>query len=264
MKSPKKEDCLGSIQDILDELKTGKLSPSDAKDKTRSTLLGEYGIKVEMTAIKAGLEKLQEDLEAVKSLDATVVGEELKKAKQAKPDLPPELAKTISKQTGKEIQTVSDIETKGGEKSADIQNIVDSYYLANFGVEENVTKLLEGKKSKEEVQRAFSELRNSARKLDIPVDVRSTEIQKLIPDLSDRKQSQITDTVSSLTRGAPETTVTRTGEKLSFVDPKNARYNYEIDLSKEPPKLAKTLNGLSISRNIAPLSPEKQEINRLE
>lgn len=282
--SPEKEECFHVLRKIEKQIQENTLSPSDAKDKTKNTLT-EYWIvisSISITTSKAiedafrgntlgwfetknkDFENLQKNLEAVKSLDDKVVDEELKKAQQAKPDLPADLAKTISKQTGKEVKTIADIEINWGEKKTDIKNIVDSYYLANFGIEENVTKRLEWKKSKDEVQNAFSELRNSARKLEIPVDAQSKDIQKLLPDISDKKQTQVVDAVSSLTRSAPETIVTRTGEKLSFVDPKNTRYNYEIDLSQEPPKLAKALNGLSISRNIESLSEEKKELGKLE
>ena len=54
-------------------------------------------------------------------------------------------------------------------------------------------------------------------------------------------------------------TVTRTGDRLTFSDPRNERYSYEIDMSKQPPRLAKTLNGLSISRDVVGLSPEQKE-----
>jgi hypothetical protein len=73
----------------------------------------------------------------------------------------------------------------------------------------------------------------------------------------------VVDTVGNINRESPDNRVTRTGDRLTFSDPKNDKYSYEIDLSKQPPRLAKTRNGLSISRDVSVLSEaehqEKQE-----
>lgn len=89
-------------------------------------------------------------------------------------------------------------------------------------------------------------------------------VNKLLSDVPRDTRWQVVDTVTWLTKSNPDTVVTRTGDTIRFNDPKNEKYSYEIDLSREPPKLAKALNGLSISRNIEPLSEKKKELGKLE
>ncbi len=268
------------LQEIQWDLKNGKIvSPADATDKAKNTLT-EYGINIQWGMIKKEsknillkeqeeinnfdqeLSRLSESLTKVKSLDP-VVEDELKKAKEEKPNLPPELTKVIADKTGINIQSLEDITTKWWEKQQDINNMIDAYYLANIDTA-RITELLKWKKSEEEINESFATLRNSARHLDIPVYETARNISKLIPDLTDKKQGQVIDTVTSLTASKPDTIVTRTGDTLRFTDPKNEKYSYEIDLGREPPRLAKSLNGLSISHELTPLTQEQREKQNLE
>ncbi len=84
-------------------------------------------------------------------------------------------------------------------------------------------------------------------------------LPKLLTDQPKSDREAITSTVNSLTKWAPDTMITRTGDRLTFQDPKNERYSYDIDMAKRPPQLSKSLGRLSISRDIVPLSREDQE-----
>jgi hypothetical protein len=258
-----KEICILMLKEIQEDLKSGKIvSFADATDKAKSTLT-EYGVKVVLTEFISKNEKnekelkdLSENLTKVKSLDP-VVEDELQKAKGEKPNLPPELTKAVADKTGVNIENLEDITTKWWEKQQDINNMIDTYYLANIDTT-RITELLKWKKSEQEINESFATLRNSARHLDIPVYETARNISKLIPDLTDKTQESVISTVTSLTASKPDTVVTRTGDTLRFTDPKNEKYSYEIDLEKQPPRLAKSLNWLSISRDIRNVSPEEQ------
>lgn len=98
----------------------------------------------------------------------------------------------------------------------------------------------------------------------IQESIQAKNVNKLLSDIPRDTRWQIVDTVTSLTASKPETPVTRTGDTLRFADPQNEKYQYEIDMGKQPPRLAKSLNWLSISRNVEPLSEGKKELGKLE
>lgn len=260
--------CIPMLEEIYKELKSGKIvSPADATDKAKN-VLKEYNIKLvikfstENEKDNKEFKNLSESLTKVKSLDP-IVEDELQKAKEEKPNLPPELTKAVADKTGVNIKNLEDITTKWWEKQQDINNMIDAYYLANIDTT-RITELLKWKKSEQEINESFATLRNSARHLDIPVYETARNISKLIPDFSDKTQESVISTVTSLTASKPDTIVTRTGDKLRFVDPQNERYSYEIDMGKEPPLLAKSLSWLSISRELTPLTQEQKEKQNLE
>lgn len=81
----------------------------------------------------------------------------------------------------------------------------------------------------------------------------------LLTDVPSANKESIVDTISTINKSSPDNLVSRTGDRISFADPKNEKYTYEIDLSKQPPQLSKSLGGLSISREIPLLTPEQKE-----
>lgn len=273
-----KKDCIDSLQDIQKDISEWKIWTSDASDKAKDTLIA-YGIvidskwwenwsKPEITTGKEWLKvvnnnteynerfiKLSEDLNAVKSLDPTIVNTELEKAKQEKPNLPPELTKTIAEKTGVAIGNVSEVSAKWGVKQQDITNMIDAYYLSNPQVEANIKKAIQVKESGRQFGKEFDELRNSARHLDIPVYETAQNIEKLIPDKSDTTQKSVISTINSLTKESPNTLITRTGDKLTW-DGAREWEKFEIDMSVHPPKLSKSQDNLSISRTEVPENPE--------
>ena len=98
----------------------------------------------------------------------------------------------------------------------------------------------------------------------IQESIQAKNVNKLLSDIPRDTRWQIVDTVTSLTASKPETPVTRTGDTLRFADPQNEKYQYEIDMGKQPPRLAKSLNWLSISRDIAPVNAEEQKRKEAE
>jgi hypothetical protein len=89
--------------------------------------------------------------------------------------------------------------------------------------------------------------------------VKVPDLGNIIPDQTKSDREAIISTVNSLTKWSPDTMITRTGDRLSFHDPKDERYSYDIDMAKRPPQLSKSLGNLSISREIVALSKEEQE-----
>ena len=262
----KREELILFLQEIQENLKNGEIvSPADATDKARNTLT-EYGIISggtltqewistlnDSTKYNEAFTKLSESLTKVKSLDP-VVEDELQKAKEEKPNLPSELTKAVADKTGINIQSLEDIKIKWWEKQQDINNMIDAYYLANIDTV-RITELLKWKKSEQEINESFATLRNSARHLDIPVYERARNISKLIPDLTDKKQGQVVDTVTILTKSNPDTIITRSWDTLSWEWAKKWE-KYEIDMTVRPPKLSKSLGGLSISYEKQPDNPK--------
>ncbi|MBC7498309.1 hypothetical protein H7170_01575 [Candidatus Gracilibacteria bacterium] len=269
----KKEELELELKNILKEVEEQKLGSIDKDQKIKNTLALEYDIVISENKINNSggenkgkvnsilesegkvnsiletnadkFEKLQANLESVKKIDPMIVGEELTIAK-AKNPLPEDVKIKIAKASNTEPSKIDAAIQKND--NPQIKNLIDTYYLSQQStIDAIMVKLPKGT-----IKNEFQELRASAREFGLPYTERADNIKALISNQSNATQGKVIETISSLTKGSPDTLITRTGDRLTFSDPTNERYQYEIDMDKQPLKLAKTRNGLSISREIAP------------
>ena len=105
----------------------------------------------------------------------------------------------------------------------------------------------------------FGILETNKHALGYKSEFRADNTKNFITDFPKNDRESVISTVNSLTKWSPETPVTRTWDRLTFADPQNDRYAYEIDMAVRPPRLSKSLSGLSITRDITPLSREDAE-----
>lgn len=276
----KKEELEFSLKSILKEVEDQKLWQTDRDQKIKNTLASEYGILIsdnennkknitednewsnkikriseDVDKSTERFEKLQKNLESVKKLDPAVVWEELAIAKANNP-LPNEVKLTIAKSSNSTPEQVDEAIKSGN--NPQISNLIDTYYLSQASTIDAISKKL----PKGKITTEFQELRASAREFWLPYTERADNVKALISNQSDATQWKVIETVNSLTKWAPDTIITRDGDRLSWEDKNWSKY--EIDMAVHPPKLAKSQNGLSISRDIESLSPEQKEKQILE
>ncbi len=265
-----KNQCIISLEDILTELNNWKIWEADKNQKIRDTLASEYNIiingnlpnkwsiQTSFTSINSeidntntesnlGFKRLQERLENVKKLDewlnTPVVSDELAKAK-TKP-LPPEAKAAIAKASNIPLEKLDASIQQWG--NPQLSNFIDTYYLS----QQDTINAIEAKLPEEKKNTlVFQELRASAREFWIPYTERADNVKALISNKSDATQAKVVETVWALTKGAPETLITRTGDKLTFNNPKDKESTYEIDIGQNPPRLRKIVGNLSITREL--------------
>ena len=150
---------------------------------------------------------------------------------------------------------IKDIENIPSEKKQVIQDILTARATTQVLLDNQRQILADNPEFWKDIQN-LSSLRFT---LGLSDKTEAKNIGNLLIDQPKSDRETITSAVNSLTKWAPDTLVTRTGDRLTFSDPRNERYSYEIDMSKQPPRLAKTRNGLSISRDVVGLSPEQRE-----
>ena len=139
--------------------------------------------------------------------------------------------------------------------SPEVQSILMAHISTRVYLE-NKDSIL---KTNPELGKQYDNLDRNKYALGVSGKIEAKDIWQIPTDIPKSDREAITSTVNSLTKWSPDTLVTRTGDRLTFSDPRNERYSYEIDMSKQPPRLAKTRNGLSISRDVVGLSPEQKE-----
>lgn len=268
LKWEKLDRCMLSLEDIFTEVEEQKLWKTDKERKIQDTLENEYGItissknKVESKDVDEtawALKELQKNLESVKKLDPTIVSEELSIAKSANP-LPNEVKLTIAKSSNSTPEQVDEAIKSGS--NPQINNLIDTYYLTNPNVQSAIEKRLPETKLGD-ANIAFQELRATVRDNfpGILSPFNPKDLPDRITDQSNATQWKIIETVNSLTKWAPDTMITRTGDKLSFQDPKDDRYTYDIDMDKKPLVLTKKLWWLSISRELGEARDPNREKN---
>lgn len=275
LKWENKDLCIISLEDILKEFEEWKLWIADRDQKIKNTLAEEYNIVIltnkitqtkenEKTKEKEVNEKnnehklLLERLTKVKELNPDVVSKELEIAKTNNP-LPNEVKLTIAKSSNSTPEQVDAV--LKWENNPQISNLIDTYYLSQGETIRAIETKLSPKEN-EKALAAFWDLQASAREFWLPYTERAANVKALISNQSDATQWKVIETVNSLTKWAPDTVITRDGDRLSWEDKKWSKY--EIDMAVRPPKLAKSLNGLSISKEIESVSPEQKEKQILE
>ncbi|NRH21180.1 hypothetical protein HOO68_03995 [Candidatus Gracilibacteria bacterium] len=117
-------------------------------------------------------------------------------------------------------------------------------------------------KTNPELGEQFDNLDRNKYALGLSGKIEAKEIGRALTDIPKSDKDTVVSTVNSLTKGAPDTVITRDGDRLSWEDKKGSKY--EIDMAARPPKLIKSLNGLSISKEIESVSPEQKEKQILE
>lgn len=271
LESLKKEECTISLEDIAKEAKEKNMGNADRDKKVRETLASEYWIKYWVigwtskeewwksgTDIYSDIEErwrlLWERLEAVKSLNQTIVTEELSKAKKQEA-LPPDVRENISKASGIPPEGL-DAAIQSG-KNPLVNNLVDTFYLTIPSAQDSILKRLpDGNIDK--AKEAFSDLRASAREYGVLAPFPAKDLESRIADKSDRSQALIMDGAKAITWGRGDIPVVRTGEQLFFKSPDGKEITHRMDISKIPPVITKIRGAIEISYTV-PDSAEVKE-----
>ena len=142
--------------------------------------------------------------------------------------------------------------------SPEIQSILTAHISTRVYLE-NKDSIL---KTNPELGEQFDNLDRNKYALGLSGKIEAKEIWRVLTDIPKSDKDTVVSAVNSLTKWAPDTIITRDGDRLSWEDKSWSKY--EIDMAVHPPKLAKSQNGLSISRDIESLSPEQKEKQILE
>jgi hypothetical protein len=259
-----KEELEISLAKILKEHINWEIWETDKNQKISSTFAWKYNINISQWVVTSGEEtmnlknekisvndamfiRLDNNLRFVKALDDRIVSDELAKAKAT--PLPQDAKLAIAKAANIPVEKLDESIQKWD--NPQLGNLIDTYYLSQEDTIKAIsTKLPKDKESEMKATQAFWELRASAREFWIPYSERADNVKALISNKSDATQAKVVETVWTLTKWAPDTMITRTGDKLTFNNPNDKNSQYEIDIGQNPPKLKKTIGGLSISRDI--------------
>lgn len=268
-----KELCIISLQDIAKEAKEKNMGDADRDKKIQETLASEYSIiykKDSTWTLSADTvedwvksrdkqidinTKLAERLEKVKSLDTTVVAEELAKAKASTP-LPEDIRANIAKNTGIAPESLDAVIASGS--NPQVTNLVDTFYLTDSQTETAIkSRLPEWKLS--DAERAFSDLRASAREIPILAPFRSRDIEQYIADKPDKTQWMVLDASKAITGGRWDIPVERRGETLIFKSLDGKEVTHTIDMERRPPQVMKIRGILSVTQDIPDTAEQERQ-----
>ncbi len=273
-----KELCIISLEDILVDTKEKNIWNADRDKKIQETLAGEYGITYrteseqsflwneqewrdkEALAWKNEYAKLNERLEKVKSLDTTIVDEELAKAKASTP-LPEDIKGNIAKNTGIPPEQLDAVIASGS--NPQVTNLVDTFYLTHPDTESAIKKQLSEKnpteKAKADANMAFSELRASARDLGVLAPFRSKDIGQYIADKPDKTQKMVLDASKAITGGRGDIPVERRGETLIFKSLDGKEVTHTIDMEKRPPQVTKIRGVIQVTQDVPDTAEQEKQ-----
>lgn len=262
-----KELCIISLEDIAKEAKEKNIGNADRDKKIQETLAGEYGISikevwrnnnstnVENENKNKENKLLRERLEQVKSLDTTVVSEELAKAKASTP-LPENIKANIAKNIGITPENLDAVIASGS--NPQVTNLVDTFYLTDSRTETAIkTRLPEWKLS--DAERAFSDLRASAREWWVLAPFRSRDIEQYIADKPDKTQRMVLDASKAITGGRWDIPVERRGETLIFKSLDGKEVTHTIDMERRPPQVMKIRGIMSVTQDIPDTAEQERQ-----
>ena len=262
-----KELCIISLEDIAKEAKEKNIGNADRDKKIQETLAGEYGISikevwrnnnstnVENENKNKENKLLRERLEQVKSLDTTVVSEELTKAKASAP-LPEDIKANIARNAGIAPESLDAVIASGS--NPQVTNLVDTFYLTDSRTETAIkTRLPEWKLS--DAERAFSDLRASAREWWVLAPFRSRDIEQYIADKPDKTQRMVLDASKAITGGRWDIPVERRGETLIFKSLDGKEVTHTIDMERRPPRVMKIRGILSVTQDIPDTAEQERQ-----
>ena len=262
-----KELCIISLEDIAKEAIEKNIGNADRDKKIQETLAGEYGISikevwrnnnstnVENENKNKENKLLRERLEQVKSLDTTVVSEELAKAKASTP-LPENIKANIAKNIGITPENLDAVIASGS--NPQVTNLVDTFYLTDSRTETAIkTRLPEWKLS--DAERAFSDLRASAREWWVLAPFRSRDIEQYIADKPDKTQRMVLDASKAITGGRWDIPVERRGETLIFKSLDGKEVTHTIDMERRPPRVMKIRGILSVTQDIPDTAEQERQ-----
>lgn len=188
---------------------------------------------------------------------------EIWRANESVKNLSPGLIENLVSQTKPE-----DLSPLGQDKIAKIQGVTPDkidlkdpkiqWVLEALVIDRNKDQIrdaaIKNGKSDSEVQETFTRWWLKMNELNIPVTGSIDAVLKWIP----KKISDPVRSAYELVSDGQKPTITRTGNKLNFSDPKSGKFQYEIDMGEYPPRLSKKLNGLSIKQSLPSENPERQ------
>ena len=268
-----KELCIISLEDIAKEAKEKNMGDADRGKKIQETLASEYGIifendsnwtksqKSSITESSLHIENehrwelLAKRLEKVKSLDTTVVSEELTKAKASAP-LPEDIKANIARNAGIAPESLDAVIASGS--NPQVTNLVDTFYLTDSRTETAIkSRLPEWKLS--DAERAFSDLRASAREIPILAPFRSRDIEQYIADKPDKTQRMVLDASKAITGGRSDIPVERRGETLIFKSLDGKEVTHTIDMERLPPQVMKIRGIMSVTQDIPDTAEQERQ-----
>lgn len=256
----KKED-IKNINIFVRLLNQAKLKWNNTLDITKASLdatkaslvltkanIGDNEMNKQSEELKLVLEATKSALRATEAIEAKVWG-------TYKNEIQSKLASSISDPKTQEYfrGLGIDITSPEARSNPDTQKIL----LARASTQVYIERRGEISREYPDIGRSFDQLESLKFKLGI--EATSRDVVSLMPDIPRTSRESIAQVVTTINKDTPENPITRKGDTLSFKDPKNESYTYQIDIGSVPPKLKKTLNGLSIARDITPLSPEDME-----
>jgi hypothetical protein len=185
--------------------------------------------------------KLNDRLNAVKSLDTTLVESGLKSAKATHP-LPEDIKSNISKATWIAPDALDATISSG--TNPQVNNLVDTYYLTY--AEKTILNWLP-KERRWDAERKFSDLRASARDYGVLASFQTKDLERNIADKSNQSQQLILSWAAAITWGRGDIPVVRQGEQLYFKSPDGKEVTHSMDISKIPPEVTRMRWAIRIS-----------------